>query len=376
MQQNVQSHIFRLGDFTFHCGETLPDIQLAYETYGTLNEDKSNAILLFHALTGSHHAHGYNDNLPEAGTFWQPENHQGWWDRMIGPGKPLDTERFFIICANYLGSCYGSSGPTQTAPDGEPWGSRFPLTDGNDQARAQIQLLDHFGIDRFAIVAPSLGGMLALTLAALYPERVRSMVIIGAAHRPAINHKLEFFEQVLAIELDPAYRAGRYPLSDPPNRGLALARIISHKLFVYQDGLEKRARKGICDSKGMLTWYQPSRNTESYMLHQGTKFAKRFDANAYIRIVNLWAGYDLPSFTGMTDTDEVFRLYARHNIRFLLFSIDTDYCFTADAIEEFHQELTRNGVSSVHTRIQSEKGHDSFLLEPDLYADGLAEYLK
>lgn len=376
MQQIVQSHIFRLGDFTFHSGETLPDIQLAYETYGTLNEDKSNAILLFHALTGSHHAHGYNDNLPEAGTFWQPENHQGWWDRMIGPGKPLDTERFFIICANYLGSCYGSSGPTQTAPDGEPWGSRFPLTDGNDQARAQIQLLDHFGIERFAIVAPSLGGMLALTLAALYPERVRSMVIIGAAHRPAINHKLEFFEQVLAIELDPAYRAGRYPLSDPPNRGLALARIISHKLFVYQDGLEKRARKGICDSKGMLTWYQPSRNTESYMLHQGTKFAKRFDANAYIRIVNLWAGYDLPSFTGMADTDEVFRLYARHNIRFLLFSIDTDYCFTADAIEEFHQELTRNGVSSVHTRIQSEKGHDSFLLEPDLYADGLAEYLK
>lgn len=376
MQQTVQSHIFRLGDFTFHSGETLPDIRLAYETYGTLNADKSNAILLFHALTGSHHAHGYNDNLPEAGTFWQPENHQGWWDRMIGPGKPLDTERFFIICANYLGSCYGSSGPTQTAPDGEPWGSRFPLTDGNDQARAQIQLMNHFGIDRFAIVAPSLGGMLALTLAALYPERVRSMVIIGAAHRPAINHKLEFFEQVLAIELDPAYRAGRYPLSDPPNRGLALARIISHKLFVYQDGLEKRARKGICDSKGMLTWYQPRRNTESYMLHQGTKFAKRFDANAYIRIVNLWAGYDLPAFTGMADTDEVFRLYARHNIRFLLFSIDTDYCFTADAIEEFHRELTRNGVSSVHTRIQSEKGHDSFLLEPDLYADGLAEYLK
>ncbi|MBQ8516109.1 MAG: homoserine O-acetyltransferase [Akkermansia sp.] len=376
MQQTVQSHIFPLGDFTFRCGETLPDIRLAYETYGTLNEEKSNAILLFHALTGSHHAHGYNDNLPEAGTFWQPENHQGWWDRMIGPGKPLDTDRYFIICANYLGSCYGSSGPTQTAPDGEPWGSRFPLTDGNDQARAQIQLMNHFGIDRFAIVAPSLGGMLALTLAALYPERVRSMVIIGAAHRPAINHKLEFFEQVLAIELDPAYRAGRYPLSDPPNRGLALARIISHKLFVYQDGLEKRARKGICDSKGMLTWYQPIRNTESYMLHQGTKFARRFDANAYIRIVNLWAGYDLPAFTGMADTDEVFRLYAQHNIRFLLFSIDTDYCFTADAIEEFHQELTRNGVSSVHTRIRSEKGHDSFLLEPDLYAEGLAEYLK
>ncbi len=376
MQQPVKSHIFPLDDFTFHSGETLPNIQLAYETYGTLNAEKSNAILLFHALTGSHHAHGYNDNLPEAGTFWQPENHQGWWDCMIGPGKPLDTERYFIICANYLGSCYGSSGPTQTAPDGEPWGSRFPMTDGNDQARAQIELLNYFGIERFAVVAPSLGGMLALTLAALYPERVRSMIIIGAAHKPCIEHKLEFMEQVLAIELDPDYRAGRYPLSSPPNRGLALARIISHKLFVNQDGLEKRARKGICDSKGMLTWYQPSRNTESYMLHQGTKFAKRFDANAYIRIINLWAGYDLPAFTGMADTDEAFRLFARHNIRFLLFSINTDYCFNTEVVEQFHQELLRNGVDSVHNRIISEKGHDSFLLEPDLYAEAITAYLK
>ena len=108
MQQSIRSHILELGSFTFDNGETLPDIRLAYETYGTLNAEKSNAILLFHALTGSHHAHGYNNSLPEAGDFWQPENHDGWWDRMIGPGKPLDTNKFFIICANYLGSCYGS----------------------------------------------------------------------------------------------------------------------------------------------------------------------------------------------------------------------------------------------------------------------------
>lgn len=376
MQHTIKSRVFHLGSFPFRSGETLPNMQLAYETYGALNADKSNAILLFHALTGSHHAHGFNDNLPEAGTFWQPENHLGWWDLMIGPGKPLDTEHYFIVCANYLGSCYGSSGPTQLAPDGQPWGSRFPMVDGNDQARAQIELMNYLGIERFAVVGPSVGGMLALTLAALYPERVRSMVIIGAAHRPTMEQKLAFFEQVLAIELDPAYRGGRYPLSEPPNRGLALARIICHKLFVNQTGLETRARKGICDSKGMLSWYQPSRNTESYMLHQGTKFAKRFDANAYIRIINLWTGYDLPDLAGMQDTDAVFRLFSRHGIRFLLYSIDTDYCFTADAIEEFHRELLRCGVSSVHTRIQSEKGHDSFLLEPELYAEGLAEYLK
>lgn len=375
MQPTTRSHTFHIGDFPFHSGETLPDICLSYETYGTLNAEKSNAILLFHALTGSHHAHGFNDSLPEAGEFWQPENHEGWWNRMIGPGKPLDTDRFFIVCANYLGSCYGSSGPTQTAPDGKPWGSRFPMVNGNDQARAQVLLLEHFGIERFSIVAPSLGGMLALTLAALYPEKVRSMVIIGAAHEPTIRHKLEIFEQILAIELDPAFCAGRYELSAPPLRGLALARIISHKLFVNQTGLEKRARSGICDSKGMLAWYRPTRNTESYMLHQGTKFARRFDANAYIRVVNMWAGFDLPAFTGLPNTDSAFRLYAEHGIRFLLFSIDTDFCFTADAIEGLNSKLIQNGVSSSHIRIHSEKGHDSFLLEPDLYAPGLAEYL-
>lgn len=376
MSQNIRTQIFRIGDFTFDTGETLPGIELAYETYGQLNADKSNAILLFHALTGSHHAHGYNDNLPEAGTFWQPENYEGWWDRMLGPGKPLDTEKYFIICINYLGSCYGSSGPTTLAPDGEPWGSRFPLVNANDQARAQIQVMDYFGIERFSMVAPSLGGMLSLSLAAFYPERIKNIIIIGAGYKPSIEHKLDGFEQILAVELDPDYKEGRYPLSHPPRRGLALARMISHKLFVYQRGLEKRARKGICDRKGMLTWYTPQRNTESYMLHQGTKFAKRFDANAYIRIINMWAGYDLPAFTGKRNADEVFRIYAAHSIRFMLFSIDTDCCFTARDISCFHRKLLRNGVDSRYKCIKSKKGHDSFLLEPELYEADIKAYLQ
>lgn len=376
MEQTIRSKFFTIGDFTFDDGQTLPNIRLAYETYGTLNEERSNAILLFHALTGSHHAHGYNDSLPEVGDFWQPENHEGWWNRMIGPGKPLDTNRFFIICVNYLGSCYGSSGPTDIAPDGEPWGSRFPMVNANDQAHAQIRLMDYFGIDRFFIVGPSLGGMLSLALAAHYPQRVRNIVIIGAGCEPTIEHKLEAFEQIMAIELDPAYCAGRYALSAPPRKGLALARIISHKLFVNQDGLEKRARQGVCDRKDTLTWYLPARNTESYMLHQGTKFAKRFDANAYIRIINMWSAFNLPSFLKRDSLDDVFRIYAEHDIHFLLFSIDTDYCFTAPSIEEFNQLLLRNGVESEHVRISSVKGHDSFLLEPELYEARLAECLR
>ena len=371
----VQSRIFSLGRFDFDSGDSLPDIVLAYETYGTLAPDAGNAILLFHALTGSHHAHGRNECLPEAGSFWQPENFDGWWDRMIGPGKPLDTDKYFIVCANYLGSCYGSSGPTSTAPDGRPWGSRFPLVTANDQARAQVRLMEHLGISRFTIVGPSVGGMLSLATTALFPERVRSVIIIGASCAPPIEHKLSVFEQILAIELDAKYRAGLYPLADPPVRGLALARIICHKLFVYQRGLEKRARKGVSDRRGMLEWYAPVRNTESYMLHQGTKFSKRFDANAYIRIVNMWGSFDLPALASRADLDEVFRIYAQHDIPFSLFSINTDCCFTPRGISAFHRRLLKNGVRAEYTCIRSQKGHDSFLLEPELYEMGIKSYL-
>lgn len=375
-RQRVSSRVFPLGDFTFDDGQTLPGMHLAYETYGRLNADKSNAILLFHALTGSHHAHGWNDNLPEAGDFWQPENYEGWWDLMIGPGKPLDTDRYFIVCANFLGSCYGSSGPASLAPDGEPWGSRFPMVTANDQARAQLKLLDAMGIDRFAIVGPSVGGMLSLATTSMCPERIRSVIIIGASNSPAIEHKLSVFEQILAIELDEKYRAGRYPLSDPPRRGLALARIICHKLFVYQKGLEKRARKGVCDPQGMLSWYTPTRNTESYMIHQGTKFARRFDANAYIRIVNMWSSFDLPTLSGKRSLSEAFRDYAAHGIPFMIFSISTDCCFTPKDIAAFARKLRSCGVNADYRCIRSLKGHDSFLLEPELYQSDIRCHLE
>ncbi len=375
MEEEVISHIYPLGKFRFESGDVLPGMQLAYETYGTLAPDAGNAVLLFHALTGSHHAHGRNTTLPEAGRFWQPENYDGWWDHMIGPGKPLDTERYFIVCANFLGSCYGSSGPCSTAPDGEVWGSRFPMVTANDQARAQVQLLESLGIQRFSVVGPSVGGMLSLALAHMYPERVKSAILIGVSDFPPIEHKLSVFEQIAAIELDANYCAGRYSLTAPPVRGLALARIICHKLFVFQRGLEKRARRGVTSPNGLLTWYTPTRNTESYMIHQGSKFAKRFDANSYIRIVNMWASFDLPSLSGESSLQAAYSVYARHNIPFLLYSIDTDCCFTPRQISFFHRRLLKAGVSANYVRIHSRKGHDSFLLEPELYEQGIRSYL-
>lgn len=375
MENTVRTHILPIGDFAFTAGVTLPNVQLAYETYGTLNADKSNAVLLFHALTGSHHAHGWNETLPEAGQFWQPEYFEGWWDLMIGPGKPLDTDKFFIICINYLGSCYGSTGPTSPAPDGKPWGSRFPLVTAADQAHAQIKVLDHFGIDRFAIVGPSLGGQLALTLTALYPQRIKSELLIGTSYETPVDHKLSVFEQIMAIELDAAYQGGMYALNKQPWRGVALARIICHKMFVYQKGLSKRAKKALPDRRDMLTWYTPTQNTESYMLYQGVKFSKRFDANAYIRIMDMWAKFDLPAFAGKKNLNEVCRIYAEHKIPFMIFSISTDCCFTPRDIARFARCMQKNGVQAGYKCIKSQKGHDSFLLEPELYAAEIAALL-
>ncbi len=374
--QQTQTQILSIGDFLFDSGESLPDICLAYECYGQLNEQHDNVILLNHALTGSHHAYGYCEDLPEAGSFWQPENYVGWWNLMIGPGRPLDSDVYFIICPNFLGSCYGSSGPCSLAPDGEPWGSRFPLVTAADQARAQMLLLDSMDIDRARLVTPSAGGLVGITAACLYPQRVRSLMLIGVSDRASMEHKLSVFEQIIAIEMDEDYRAGRYALAKPPLKGLALARIICHKLFVDQGSLAQRARGGSnAQRKGLLSWYTPVENTQSYMLHQGTKFARRYDANAYIRIVNMWASFDLAALCGAESDEVCLAALREYDIPLLIFSIDTDFCFLSKDIEDFSQRLLALGVRLRHYCIRSEKGHDSFLLEPELYAEQICSFL-
>lgn len=372
----VETRFFSAGDFTLGSGEVISGAQLAYETYGRLNSAASNAVLLFHALTGSQHAHGYNPAVPGTGSLWQEENHLGWWDAMIGPGRPLDTDRLFIVCANLLGSCYGSSGPCSTHPDGMPWSARFPLVSAADQARIQTLLLDSLGIGRFHVVGPSVGGLAGLALTALFPARVKGFISIGSGYYPLIEHQLSVFEQILAIELDPSFRGGSYPLDDPPSRGLAFARIIGHKAFVYQQGLETRARAATGDRCGLLSWYKPTRNTQSYMLHQGTKFARRFDANAYLRLADMWINFDLPRETGTVSFAEAMRGCSRERTPVLVFGIDTDACFPQEAQKEFASELRRAGVPAELQLVRSEKGHDSFLLEPELYAKAISRFLR
>lgn len=374
----VQTQFFSLPTpFFMKSGVVLTGVEVAYEVYGQLNAEKSNAILLFHAMTGSQHAHGYNPCVEGVGDLWQPDNYSGWWDAQIGSGKALDTDKFCIICANFLGGCYGTTGPCSLNPEtGMPWSGGFPRVTTTDQACLQALLLDYLGIDMLhAIVAPSVGGLVGLTFSILFPERVKRIVSIGSGYKNSMNNRLVLFEQILAIESDFRFCGGYYSSDNPPNQGLALARIISHKSFVCLSALEKRARAEVRDNQGMLRWYTPQASSESYMLHQGAKLARRFDANAYLRIVDMWAHYDVAQEFGMNSFADVLEGVVGYGHEWLIFAIDSDLCFLPNEQADFAGQLAGAGIDTEFVTIHSEKGHDSFLLEPELYNPALKPFL-
>lgn len=364
--------------FALRDGSSLPAIRIAYETWGTLNAERSNAILLFHALSGSHHAAGFNPEIPEVGELWQPELHQGWWEDMIGPGKAIDTDRFFVICPNYLGGCYGSTGPASLNPKTQkPWGSQFPSISAADQVHAIARLIDSFGIKTLhAVIGPSVGGLIALTFATRLPDRVRNVISIAAGFKTTVLNRLILFEQILAIENDPNFNGGDFYDESPPLYGLALARMISHKTFVHLDSIEKRARQDVIQADDVLAWYRVRDQFQSYMLHQGKKFVKRFDANTYLRIIDLWSRYDALFEGDAESPHELFERCARNGQKWLVFSIDSDFCFYPEEQSELVNHLEASRVDSMHITVHSDKGHDSFLLEPDLYTPHIAWLLR
>ena len=353
-------------------GSSLPSVTIAYETYGELNADRSNAILLFHALSGSQHAAGTNKAVPGTDHRWTEEMHPGWWDGFIGPGRALDTSKYFIICANYLGGCYGSTGPASTNPaTGKPYGSAFPRVTVRDIVRSQLPLLEKFGIAKLhAVVGTSLGGMMALDLAVHEPDRVANVVTIGTGLRSHGLQQMHNLEQIIAITRDPDFRGGDYYGTHGPVHGLALARMISHKTFLWADVIEERARVDIVQPEADLPWYKISRSLESYMLYQGQKFVKRFDANTYLRIIDAWQQFDLHADAKTRGKSSVFE--GCKDQRYLVFTIDSDCCFYPDYQSEICAELKRAGVPHMRLTVHSEKGHDSFLLEPKLYTPHLA----
>ena len=374
----TQTHFFHTGSAAdpvrLRDGATLPGVTLGYETWGELNEDRSNAVLLFHALSGSHHAVGHNPAIDGVGELWQPELHDGWWESMIGPGKAIDTDQYFVICANYLGGCYGSTGPASIRPDtGKAWGSSFPPVTAADQAEMQARLLDHLGIVTLhAVVGASVGGLVALTFATRFPSRVRNLISIASGFKTTVLNRLILFEQILAIENDPHFNGGDYYEGPAPLYGLALARMISHKTFVHLDAIERRARQDVVQPDDVLAWYRVRDQFQSYMLHQGKKFVRRFDANTYLRIIDMWSRYDA---THEGDAETPRGLFTRSRTagqRWLVFSIDSDFCFYPEEQAELVKHLEEAKVDVMHIIVHSEKGHDSFLLEPDLYTPHIA----
>ena len=375
----VKTQIFKYegGEFQLRCGDSLPELEIAYETWGELNEDKSNVILLSHALSGSHHASGINTDLPEAGGLWKEELHKGWWNEFLGPGKAIDTDRFFVISANYVGGCYGSTGPRSINPKTDkPYGSKFPRLSVADQVEAQILLLNALGVDVLrAAIGPSVGGLITLTLATLYPKRVRTVIPIASGMKTTVLNRLILFEQILAIENDPYFNGGDYYEVQHPDYGLALARMISHKTFVHLDAFESRARSEVRQDDETLSWYKVQDTFQSYMLHQGKKFVKRFDANTYLRIIDMWSRYDARKEVGVETDEALFTPCAEAKQDYLVFSIDSDFCFYPEEQSEIVSALEKSSVKTMHITVHSDKGHDSFLLEPALYTPHIAYVL-
>lgn len=373
-EEPTLSRVLDEQPFVLASGETLPQVEVVYQTWGSLNAGKSNAILLTHALSGSHHASGYNPAIPQAGELWREEMHEGWWDEFIGPGKALDTDRFFIISANYLGGCYGTTGPRSNNPEtGKPYGASFPHLSVRDQVKMQAALLDSLGIGQLhAAIGPSVGGLVTLSFATIHPERVRTVIPIASGMKTTVLNRLILFEQILAIENDPYFNGGDYYDGPHPDYGLALARMISHKTFVHLDAIERRARQEVRQDNETLAWFKVQDTFQSYMLHQGKKFVNRFDANTYLRIIDMWSRYDACQEAGAQTPGELFRPCKDHGQRFLVFSIDSDFCFYPEEQAEIVRGLERAGVDAMHITVHSDKGHDSFLLEPALYTPHIA----
>lgn len=346
-------------------GTVLPTYELAYETYGELNAARSNAVLVCHALSGNHHVAGYYDAV-------EPEKTTGWWDNLVGPGKPLDTRYFFVVGVNNLGGCYGSTGPISANPaTGKPYGADFPMVTVEDWVAAQAQLADHLGIDTWAaVVGGSLGGMQALQWTLAFPERVRHGVVIASA--PRLTAQNIAFNEVArqAILSDPEFYGGHYyDHGVVPRRGLRLARMVGHITYLSDDQMGEKFGRQLRHGEHSFS-YDVDFEIESYLRHQGDKFADYFDANTYLLTTKALDYFD-PAFAYAGDLQAAF---GRAQAEFFVASFTTDWRFAPDRSREIVYALLHNGRKVSYAEIECDAGHDSFLLDDRHYHAALSAY--
>ncbi len=349
---------------TLACGITLPRYELVYETYGQLNTDKSNAILVCHALSGNHHL---------AGKYSESDKAPGWWDSMIGPGKPIDTNRFFVIGLNNLGGCHGSTGPSSINPEtGKPFGSAFPLVLVRDWVETQARLADRLGIEKFAaVVGGSLGGMQALRWTVAYPERVRHALVIAAA--PKLTAQNIAFNDVArqAILTDPEFHGGDFYEHDVvPRRGLRLARMLGHITYLSDDGMGEKFGR-LLRSGEYQYGFDVEFEIESYLRYQGDKFSGTFDANTYLLMTKALDYFDPARDFG----GDLSKALARTQAGFLIVSFTSDWRFSPSRSREIVKALLDARKNVSYAEIESRHGHDAFLMEDAPYLAVMRAYL-
>ena len=336
-------------------GQSLEGVRIAYETHGTLNEARDNAILICHALTGDQHV---MSDHPKTGK-------PGWWVRMVGPGKPIDTDRYFIVCANVIGSCMGSTGPASPGPDGKPYGMRFPVITIRDMVRGHIALLDALGIDQLhAVVGGSMGGMQALSLAANFPERVRAALVIASTARHSAQN-IAFHEVGRqAIMADPDWREGAYYEAKEnggkgPEKGLSVARMAAHITYLSEAGLTEKFGRRLQDRSEKTFGFDADFQVESYLRYQGLSFTDRFDANSYLYITRAMDYFVLAEEHG----GMLANAFARSKARFCLVSFDTDWLYPTSESRNVVHALNAAGLPVSFVELSAPFGHDSFLLD-------------
>lgn len=356
---------------TLECQRVLPSFELVIETYGTLNADKTNAILICHALSGSHHAAGFH-SIDDA----KP----GWWDAMIGPNKAIDTNEFYVVCLNNIGSCYGSTGPTTINPEtGKIYGADFPLITIKDWVKTQVMLSDRLGIDKWhAIIGGSMGGMQALQWSVDYPDRLARAVIIAST--PKLSAQNIAFNEVArqSILSDPDFHDGWYlEHGTYPRRGLILARMVGHITYITEDAMKAKFGRDLKSGKFMYG-YDVEFQVESYLRYQGERFSQNFDANTYLLMTKALdyfdptRGYvpdDLPDEQALKET------LARTQCQFLVVSFTTDWRFSPERSVELVDALIANQKPVSYVNIDAPHGHDSFLFDIPRYVNAVKGFL-
>ncbi|MGZ5931775.1 MAG: homoserine O-acetyltransferase MetX [Rhizomicrobium sp.] len=343
---------------TLDCGKTLSPLTVAYMTYGTLNAAHSNAVLICHALTLDQFVASAN---PVTGK-------PGWWEMMVGPGKPIDTDRFFVICANVVGGCMGTTGPAETCPaTGKPYGLDFPLVTVRDMVRAQAMLLDALGIEKvMSVIGGSMGGMQVLQWTADFPDRVVSAVPIACAARHSAQN-IAFHEVGRqAIMADPDWKGGTYQLhGTQPSKGLAVARMAAHITYLSETALQRKFGRNLQNREQISFGFGPDFQIESYLRHQGMTFVDRFDANSYLYITRAMDYFDLAA----EHEGKLAEAFRGSKTRFCLIAFTSDWLFPTAENKRVAHALNATAATVSFVEIQTDRGHDAFLLdEPEMFA--------